>query len=895
MNSSLVATKLRIPPRPRYEVARSRLVRQLEDGVPHHQLTLICAPAGYGKTTLLTQWAHETDLPLSWLQLDPEDSELGRFFRYLLAGWARQQPEVLESSLATLLSGMMPDRDALLSAFLNTANEIPDQLIFVLDDYQVIDDPVIHESLDYLIDHLPPPCHVVLASRAEPPISLARHRARGKLLEIGVDDLQFTYSEMRTFFVSSMHLEMPEAELDLLLQRLEGWIAGLHLAALTYRRNPSARAEEIGGRHRFIADYLVDDVLTGLPGDLRDFMLRTSVLQELCAPLCAAVTGLSTGESQTMLNTIERNGLFVRALDENREWFGYHRLFGDVLREELARQFPEEVDTLHRSAARWYLSSDLPDPAFQHAVDGQDIELVNEIFGRYLDVKLFGGEFAVLRRWLDLLPAEWIKEHPGLGLADASLMLFSGAFDDVGRRLDAIEEVLGQEPESTSRARLAQVTAMRCFIACFQGDLPRAEQYADQALRDLPDDDLTYRPGVYGALGDTYRANGLWREAHESYLKLLEFSHAPGFQVQSVHLYGALADLNLRQGLLREASSYWEKALEVIRNPELWGRLPLAVVGWVHIRMAEVFYEWNDMEQARAHLVPGIERAELSGDVRSLIAGNIIAARLELTGNDPDAASDYLERARALLEQSPMHEWLSRFERLQLELWLARDRLRTAVDWSDAMMKGGSWQSRPESESARLAVARALVMRGDAPALERAMEIVDELTNAARSDGRLAIEIEALAIRAMAHWSKGNRVEAMKSLERALRLAEPEGYIRLFADLGRPMLRLIQEARARKTMPDYVSRLLQAFDGGLSGKPGVSISLTEPLTSREIEILRLLAAGLTNSEIAGHLYISPQTVKKHTGNIYSKLGVRSRTEAVFTASKFDLLEDASPH
>jgi LuxR family transcriptional regulator, maltose regulon positive regulatory protein len=896
MDSSLVATKLRIPPRPHHEVARPRLVDVFEREIPQHKFTLVTAPAGYGKTTLLSQWAHESQFSVVWLSIDHGDNDFHDFFRYLLAGWEGTQPDVRTSSLGLLLSGMMPEKDAVLSAFINFANMVSGHLVFILDDYHLIEDKTIHEALAFLLDHLPPELHLVVAGRGQSALPLARYRARGELLEVRVDDLQFSPTEAETFFTSSMGLPLTSEQTNSLHARLEGWIAGLQLVALMLRRNPNPETHEIiiTGRHRYIADYLAEDVLADLPHDRRMFLLRTSILDPLTAPLCAAVTESSSNSSQVTLDTLERKGLFLMPQDEDRLWFRYHRLFADVLREELNRHHPGEVPTLHQRAARWYLANDLPDPAFEHAVKCQDVELVGRILHRYLDVKLFGGEFHVVRRWLEMLPEEWINIYPDLGLVDASLLLFSGTFELVERRLTHIEQMLTREDEENVRSQFARVTAMRCFIACFQNNLPKAERYADQALRDLPDEDLTFRPGIYGALGDTYRANGRWKEAQESYLKLLDFSHAPGFFVQSVHLYGALADLNLRQGHLSEAASYWEKALTVIRKPEIWGRVPLSAVGWVYTRMAEILYEWNELEEAREHLSHGLERAELTGDARTMIASCVIGCRLKLTEGDIVAASGYLERARPLLEQAPIHDWVSRFERLQLELWLAEGKLRTAVNWSDTMLQDNTVHERPESEIAVLAMARVLITKGDMPALQRAMNLLEVLHDAAESEGRKGVQVEAIALGALAHWKRGDRASAMTSLERALRLAEPEGYLRLFVDLGPQMLDLMREARSRKVMPDYVGILLTALTGAGQDPRGPEMSLPEPLTTREAEILRLLAAGLTNLEIADRLYISPETVKKHTTNIYGKLGVRRRTEAVARARSLDLLEESHP-
>jgi LuxR family maltose regulon positive regulatory protein len=354
-------------------------------------------------------------------------------------------------------------------------------------------------------------------------------------------------------------------------------------------------------------------------------------------------------------------------------------------------------------------------------------------------------------------------------------------------------------------------------------------------------------------------------------------------------VFGALADLALRQGHLREAATYWRKALAAIEEQENWGRLPLPVIGWVYIRMGEILYEWNELVEASDHLSRGLERSELGGDVQALIAGYLITGRLKLTEGDIALAGEYLEKARPLVENAPFPDWVGRFERFQLEFWLAQDRLRAAVDWADELLRRDALERPSENEMAHLAMARVLIVKGDAPSLERALALLERLLQAADAEGRMGVTIEALALRALAHWRRGEQASALTALERALRLAEPEGYVRLFADLGLPMARLLQEARSRAVLPDYVETLLAACGADLAFSAPAEATLPEPLTTREQEVLQLIGAGLTNREIAATLVISPETVKKHTASIYGKLGVRSRREAVARARKLALL------
>lgn len=883
MDSFLLATKLRVPPQPPYGVRRARLIDALEGGIPYVKLVLVSAPAGSGKTTLLSQWAQASRFPLAWLSLEDEDDDPERFFRCLLAAWEEVQPGVGESPLGLLLGGLSPDIEAVLAAFINVAGNAPGPVVFVLDDYHLLKEPSIQAGLAYLLDHLPPALHFVLAGRAEPPLPLARYRARGELMEFRAEDLNFWPEETSDFLNQKMGLNLAPGEVDRLQAQLEGWIAGLQLVALSLqRRLTGADKLAVSGRHRFIADYLSEEVLAHLGDGMRLFLLQTSILDRLCGPLCDAVT--AGEEGQQMLELLERENLFLAPLDDSREWFRYHHLFADFLHEQLNRLHPDEVAGLHCRAARWYLAHDLPEPAFQHAVAGNDAGLVLQIGEQHFEVKLLSGEFNVLNRWFESLPEQWYWDYPLIGLIRAGVFLFTGALEAGARCVDEVEQGLARVKSADKRWGLARVSAIRCAVACFQNDLAQAEAYAARALQDLPEEDHTFRAAIHHALGDTYRRNGRWQEAKASYLKVLDLVLEPAYRIRLGHVFGALADLELRQGRLRDSWAYWRKALAIIQERETWGSFPLPLIGWVYIRLGEVLYEWNELEEAGEHLSQGLERAELGGDVQALMAGYLAAGRLKLAAGDLTAAGEALERTRPLVENTPFPDWADRFARLQLELWLAQDRLRAAVDWADNMQQDGSL-----NEEARLAVARVLIVKGDLPALERALALLEELLQAVETEGRAGIQVEALALQALAQWRRGDRAGALTALEWALRLAEPEGYVRLFADLGLPMARLLQEARARQVRPEYVEKLLAACGTDLAPAPGPG-TLPEPLTRREQELLALLAAGLTNREIAEVLVISPETVKKHTGSIYGKLGVRSRTQAAARARELGLID-----
>jgi len=886
MNSILLESKIHIPARAHSMVPRARLRDMLEQQIQHYSLVMLSAPAGYGKTTLLSDWAYSSSLPVAWLSAEEEVSGTESFLRYLLAAWETVQPEIIDHSLEILLESQKPDIRTLLSTLINATYRLAESLAFVIDDYQLIENSKINEALTFILDNLPGYIHFVLACRSDPALPLPRYRARGQLLEIGIDELAFTPTESADFLQQSLGVELQPGEIEALQNRTEGWIAGLQLAGLALRRgrNLSQEAMPVSGQQRYIADYLRQDVLEPLPGDERDFLLKTSLLDRMCAPLCETLT--DEKNSQRMLEGLERENLFLIPLDDQREWFRYHSMFHDFLRAELPRRMASELDDLHRRAARWYLEQELPEPAFRHAVEARDADLVSKILERHLQAKLWGGEFDLLQHWLASIPQEWQSAYPMIGFSRTGFLLFTGQLDASIQSIDEIEDSLATADGESIRSQLARVQAIRCSIACFQNNLPRAETYASQAIPDLPAEDHLFQSILYSSLGDIYRHNGHWEQARTCYSNMLAYIHEPPTRLQSAHVYGALADLDLRQGHLGQAAQFWRKALEVIQARQYRGRFPLPLTGWFYIRMAEILYEWDELDEAGALLAQGLKRAEMGADVRSRIAGYLIAGRMKLSEGEIEAAQEYLERVRPLVESAQFSHWTGRFERFQLELWLAQDKLRRAVDWSDRMIQ----REALESQEAQLAVARVLIVKGDRMSLKAALSLIGPLLQTAETEGRLGIQIETLALQALAYWRADDHRRTMTCLENALRLAKPEGYVRLFADLGLPIARLLQEAHSRAVMPGYAKKLLAAFNAGTLLPDSPSQQLPEPLTDREEEILALLAAGLTNREIAEELVISSETVKKHAGSIYGKLGVNNRTEAAARARELDLLD-----
>lgn len=889
METIILNSLLRIPVQPRQMIARPRLTASLEKNIPLHRMTLLSAPAGSGKTTLLAEWARASSLPVAWLSTSREGNDVERFLRYLLAAWETVQPDITETPLGILLGSRMPDVQAVLAAFINVADLIPEHQAIIIDDYHFIEDGDVHKAMTFIINHLPEKLHLVISSRQDPPLPLARYRARNQLFEIRTGQLLFTDSESVKFAEQSIGLALSPEEISALHHGTEGWITGLQLAALALKQPVSGarRAELVSGRQRFIADYLKEDVLDRLPLLERGFLLKTSILERMTGSLCDAVTGRQDGQS--MLERLERENLFVFALDDRREWFRYHSLFHEFLRSELNRQLPEVVNHLHVKAAGWYTSHKMEEPALQHVVAGDDAELAIRIAEPYLHRMLLSGQIRMLEKWLSSLPQTWYADYPFFSFARACLYAIVGSPEAVSQSLREVEGKLAVKDEGEIQAQLGKVSALRCAMACFQNDIEQAERYADQALAKLPQIDHTYHAMIYHALGDTYRQIGRWHQAREYYLKVLDLHEDPAYRIRSVHVYGALADLDLHRGHLQDAAAYWRQAKVEIPTQKRSGSLPLPVIGWVYIRMGEIYYEWNRLAEAGAEIAYGLKVAEAGGDIQAMIAGYLIAGRLKLTVGDEASAAEFLDQARPMVNKIRRADWNSRFDRLQLDIWLTVGNLKKAVDWLEKSRGDTASAGWPENIAAQLTVARVLIFKGDRPSLDEALGQLGDLLGIAENEGRVGIIIEVLALKAQADWRYGNRTDALTGLERALGLAEPEGYVRIFVDLGLPIGRLLQEARSRRVKLYYVTRLLDAFGSHLADEAPIQTVLPEPLTPREQEVLALIASGLTNREVAEKLVISPGTVKKHTGNLYRKLGVSNRTQAVARARQLHIL------
>jgi len=929
---ALLATKLYLPrPQPGF-VPRPRLVQALSQGLARGRV-LICAPAGFGKTSLLADWARGGGRPVAWLGLDAGDNDPVRFWRYVVAALDRARPEIAVR-LGPLLGPPTPRSfEGLVTALINELAAQPnrDEVLLVLDDYHLADSGPVHESVAFLLENLPPGLHVVVSSRADPPLPLARLRARGQLAELRAAELRFTPEEAAALLGETAGPGLPGTAVAALTARTEGWAAGLQLAALSLRgqADPAGFVAAFGGSHRFVLDYLADEVLDGQPGQVRAFLLETSVLERLSAELCDAVTGRA--DSQAMLADIERAGLFLVPLDEVRGWWRYHHLFADLLRARLQAEQPSRAVALHRAAAAWSQEHNLADDAVQHALAAGDPAWAARLVERHVETLLGRSEGVTLRRWLSALPAQSVRDRPRLCLAQA----YSAA---QGFQVEALEALLndaelafavgGGEPYADPAGRPASVLAnvpagiayLRALLARLRGEAALAAGYNRQALAHLGEDDWLMRSFVRwnqavtdwlgGRLGPAER--GLTevlaelRAADEAVRRVgaepTEVFHAveggagffAGFLAMRV-CYD-LGQVQRAHGNLNAALATYRQALDTAgedssQPPHL---------GLAHVGLAQVLYERDELTAALDHATRGVVLCRQLAYTPSLATGLAVVARIRQAHGDAAGAVEAMGEAGQVELSPQVITLLNPVLSQRARLLLAQGDVTAAARWTTAV--GLSPDDEPDypREPAYLMLARALLAQ-DRPG--PALTLLQRLLATAASQGRTGSVIEIQALRALALAARGDHASALGALTEALTPACPQGYVRVFADEGVPMRALLtqlsatrkdQRAPVRDIHPRYLAALVRACgQAGAAPPPRQATAappgMAEPLTDREVEVLRLLAAGRSNQRIAHDLVVALDTVKKHVTHILGKLGAANRTEAVARARQLGLI------
>jgi len=870
-------------------VARPRLREALDRG-EGRRLTLVSAPAGFGKTTLLAEWLEErsAEYAVAWVSLDGSDNDPARFFSYLVGALREAEDGIGDGILAALDAPQSPPVDVVMGALVNDLAEIPREVVVVLDDYHVVDPGPVHEAVSFLLEHMPENVHLVIAGRTDPPLPLPRLHARGQMTEIRAADLRFTPEEASAFLRDAMGLALSAKDVAALEGITEGWIAALQLAALSMqdRENVSGFVESFSGSNRHVLDFLAEEVLERQPEAVRRFLLETSVLERMNAALCDAVTDRSDG--QEMLERLERENLFVVALDDERRWYRYHHLFRDFLRGRLGRENPELVGELHLRASVWYEDNRLDSEAISHALSAPDHERAARLIERGAKAAVGRGEVPTALRWLEALPTEAKRRHPRLFADHALALALTGRPNDAEPLLREVDQATGITGEDR-RFLLGFASAIRSWCASLRGDAPEAVELARRALSLLPEEDLRQRLIAAGSMGDALRTVGDLASASAALAEATEFGLAAG------HTYGTLAAMTMHarvqaeRGRLREADETLRRALRFVSERGV-GLLP--ATGVVHIGMGTLLYERDDLDEAERELRRGIELAERTREVTDLVWGYVALSRTKRARGDEEGALEMAREADRVARASGADLQIALAASWMVRLRISHGNLAEAAttEQERAANAGGATDAARVVD--KLTSARLLLAQGRP---DEALGLLEEPREAAEEAGRTGDLIEILALQALTLWARNNKERAVGTLTQALALAEPEGYVRTFVDEGAAMRDLLsatlgarQRSGASRVSTEYLAKLLAALPNEkATAKAGGR--LPEPLSARETEVLALMAAGESNGEIAARLFISTTTVKTHVNNLYRKLGTSSRTRAEARARDLGLI------
>ncbi|MGM0879660.1 MAG: LuxR C-terminal-related transcriptional regulator [Bacillota bacterium] len=925
MNMPILATKIYIPPLRTKVVLRPRLIERLNEGL-HRKLTLISASAGFGKTTLVSEWIAGCERPVAWLSLDERDNDPARLLTYLVAALKTIAASIGEGVLAVLQSPQQPlPTESILTILLNEITTIPDNFLLVLDDFHVINAKPVNHAITFLLEHMPPQMHVVINSREEPNLPLARLRVRGQLTELRGTDLRFNSFEAAGFLNQVMGLNLSSEDIAALETRTEGWIAGLQLAAISMHGHKEAASfiQSFTGGHHFVLDYLVEEVLQNLSESVQTFLLRTSILDRLCGPLCDAVLLDPLSSGKETLKYLERTNLFIVPLDNERRWYRYHHLFADLLRQRLHQSTVSSTDgvergvaELHQRASVWYENNGLEIEAFHHAVVSNDVERAARLAeGEGMPLHLRGAVAPVLN-WLESLPAEVMDAIPSLWVMYASVLVIAGKPTGIEQKLQAAEAAMqGAGPDDKTRDLVGLIAATRAALAALMiaGQPTAIEQKlqaAEAALQGTEPDDKTkdlvgyiapirvtldvnqhlvatviaesrraleylhqgnlpVRTAAAWMLGVACQRQGDRAAASQAYNEAIFNSQAIGDNNITIMATIGLGNLEEAENRLYMADQCYRRVLQ------LAGDLPLPAACEAQLGLARLCYEWNDLDDALQHVQHSVQLARQIENTEGFIACEVFLARLKLVHGDVTGAAAILAKAAQSVRKHNFLNRMTEIDAAQVLTLLHQGNLTAAAHLA-------------QTHELPICQARVHLAQGDTAS---AMVLLEPLRQQMDAKGWMDERLKVMVLQAVALHLHGVKDKAVQLIDDALTLAEPGGFIRIFVDEGLPMIRLLSDAAALGIKPDYIGKLLAVF--GEEQKSDDKLPpvkpLIEPLSERELQVLKLIAQGLSNHEISERLFLALSSVKGHNRNIFGKLQVQRRTEAVARARELGLL------
>lgn len=890
----ILETKLFIPGLKSGMVRRKKLIARMNEGI-NRKLILISAPAGFGKTTLLSEWISQREEPAAWISIDSSDNDPVYFVQYMIAALKTVVPGFGDDVLEFLKASNEIKTEAIMLLLIKGIEKLESGLILALDDYHLINTDKINPLVELLLDRMPRQVCLAIATRADPGFPLSRLRVTDQLAEFRISDLYFTKAETSQFLNNMMQLDLTQTQVDQLASRTEGWIAGLQLAALSIKGRDDVPTfiDSFAGNDRLVADYLAEEVLRRQPDDVQQFLIQTSILSRLCEPLCEHIT--CQGNSQSILESLERGNLFLIPLDSKRQWYRYHHLFADLLRQKLLLNSREFIGRLHRKASEWYENNRLIEDAIEHAFEAKDYERAAELIGTFLEASWIGGEQVTLISWLKILPEKYIYSNNNLCICHARVLFESGHREQAEECLNRLESSLQVKPSELLKdidsnkdplftATQGRIAALRTYWATLKGDLDSIEQYSQQALDQLSQDDAAWRMMVFLGASVSHEVKGNMKEAIKAHFGAV----AAAKQAGSVYFYmitrvWLAIELNIL-GRMPEAIEVCRQLLKEVDEKKL--TLNIAK-GHVFGTWAEIIYEHNELDQAYDYARKAIAYLEEGHDIHHIGWRYTCLGRILCSLQDISGAKAIVPRMEEILSTQAVPPWVSsHIEAVRARIWFMENNTGKIDSWIEQNLQepDGGMNRFVEAKYVQLARILASLHRYD-----EAQRIISPLLPKQEKDGRKLHQVETLMIQARIFQMTDRGEQATNALLEAFAIAASGGYIRVFTDEWQFVSQLMDQfsVSQREEHRNFILKLTAASEKGRQfSQPSC---LVEPLSDREMEVLQLISAGFSNKKTAESLYISVNTLKTHLQNIYGKLGVHNRTEAVYKAKEFNLL------
>jgi LuxR family maltose regulon positive regulatory protein len=890
----LLNTKLNVPPVRPSHVQRIELIQKL-NRLQDYKLALIVASAGYGKTALVSEWITQSPMKVVWFSIDAGDNDPVRFWDYVIAAIQTAYSDIGEQTLTLLHEPQPLPIETILSSLINELSALPDLLTIVLDDYHVIESPAIHEGLAFLVEHMPSQMRLIMTTRTDPPLSLARMRVRSQLLELRSTDLRFSPVQIATFFTDVMGLTLTTDEVMALDNRVEGWIAGLQLAglALQGKSNPSEFITSFAGDHHYVLDYLGDEILDRQPEAIQQFLMQTSILERLNADLCDTIIGMN--ESQAVLEHLERHHFFVVALDDKRQWYRYHRLFADFLHHRLRLKYPNHVKELHQRASHWFEKNGLQSEAISHALAAQSYERAAELVQSMAELLIWRrAEHNTLLGWLTALPDNVIQKYPRLYLYHAWVLYLTNQMSAAEQCISDAKNALNQM--NTNDPLIAgMLAAIHSTLTGIHHQFPETLMLSRQALEQLPEEAVSWRCMAAINLGVTCAYIGEVQEAVAVLSYAMELSQEIGSSFAMLSAFWHLSSLQIAQLNLHAAENTCQQLEQAAQMPGLQ-RFPIN--GYITLLLGEINMERSDLEAAERYLLESAGQMNPESFPTALLRSYVALSRLKTLQGDTEGEEHYWQLAEQLGRMSKMQGRSTLLSISRAHRWLAQGNLVALESWAAENHLGLDDEFSYHREDYYLFLARFYIAKGSM--VDKALYLLERMVKRANASQRNGSLIRALILQAVAFHAASDSQKAVESLARALIIAEREQPVRVFVDEGQPMALLLEKVLGMQRKGQLAVPISSEYATGLlatMGKRNPSPAptrrtvghLADALSEREIEVLRLLADGLESNEIAERLFIAVDTARKHIKNIYSKLDVHSRWEAIKHAEEYHLL------